>query len=398
MLVRIARKPSSDPKQEKLRQDKSLLNKDVSAFVNKLIHFKKLMNGAPNLFYKQKSKITEPIPANPTTILGSLTSEFQDLMQRGNGIVAEQLDYAKNHRQKSPKISKEPNESLPNLTKQLASWEQKYELIAEGSNPVSRFLTRRLTRTRGISEKVSVNRMRLNMLLSCTKARKALSKLQIQIVKGSNESIGESNKIMSHVWSEWSIVARTFNIYKAKIKTQQTESAKALEEQKNTVKQPDNESTELPDEKSFSSERETLPGQEPDHTLDQGSEPNLDNPTTIKPEPIPVKPKIELIKKPVVPVADTPLETAAQAFVKKWLGKKRHQFFSQNTSSYRLEIFELAKTIRVILNQVMDLLEKALDIDQLDPLIIQVNKNITSLRMLMRSLNLSEKPDTSGVM
>ena len=53
-----------DPAQEKLRQSKAAWNKSVSAFINDVIHFKKLMNGWPSKYFKERSKITLPIPAD----------------------------------------------------------------------------------------------------------------------------------------------------------------------------------------------------------------------------------------------------------------------------------------------------------------------------------------------
>jgi hypothetical protein len=394
MSVKIARKPSSDPVQEKLRQDKANWNKEMSLFLNDVIHLKKLMNGWPSKFYKERSRIVEPIPADPTTIIGSLTNDFQELSQRGNSIVQEQLNYSKNRKPKQPKAPEgvvpttTPPASttppvVPDLGKQLAAWEQKYDLVSEGSNPVSRFLTRRITRTRGTSEKFRINRMRLDMLESCAKARKALSKLQVQIVKGNKQSILDSQKTMQHVWNEWAIVARSFNNYKSK------------------VGQLPDKSVELPTDEAMSPEKEVLPNQAPqekDETLSEA-------PKVVPPVPIPpvVPASAALPMAPNIPPTDADelpkiaaMEVVAQAFLQKWLGKKRHQFFSGSSSSYRLEIFEIAKNIRVKLNEIMNLLEKGLDIGQLDPLVSDVNRQISSVRMLMRSLHLSEKPDASG--
>lgn len=397
-VIKYARKRSADPVQEKLRQDKDIFNKEVSTFITKVINFKKLMNGAPNLFYKQKSKITQPIPANPSNILTTLISDFQELAQRGTGLVEEQLNYSKNHRPSQPKAPNallpkapsipEASPSAPDLTKQLAAWEQKYDLIAEASNPISRFLARRLTRTRGTSERFRINRMRLDMLESCTQARKALGKLQVQIVKGSKESIVESHKVMQHVWNEWAVVSRTFNNYKNKLSNQ-----------------PSNQITELPAEETFSGAKETLPDQAPqEENEDTGiaspsDPPKVDAPVMVQKIPPPILDLPTPVTPPttnVLPIGNKELEATAQAFIKKWLGKKRHQFFSQNTSSYRLEIFEMAKNTRIELNKVMNLLEKGLDVNQLETLVSQVNKQITTLRMMMRSLHLSEKPDASN--
>src|SRR5574338_50285 len=103
MAVKTARKPSSDPVQEKLRQNKALWNKEVSTFVNDLIHLKKMMNGWPSKFHKERSRIVDPIPADPATIIGSLAGDFQEIAQKGNSIVQEQVNYAKNRRKKQPK-------------------------------------------------------------------------------------------------------------------------------------------------------------------------------------------------------------------------------------------------------------------------------------------------------
>src|SRR5271156_2900040 len=173
MIEKTARKPSADPVQEKLRQDKALWNKGVSVFITNLINLKKTMNGSPSKYFKERSKIVQPIPANPVAIIDSLAGAFQELAQQGSSIVQEQLAYSKNRRPKQPKAPETPKAQTttptptasspaapaPDLSKQLAAWEQKYEMVVEGSNPLSRFLTRRLTRTKGTGEKHRINRM-----------------------------------------------------------------------------------------------------------------------------------------------------------------------------------------------------------------------------------------------
>src|SRR5512135_1467273 len=107
-MEKIARKPSADPVQEKLRSDKASWNKDVSAFINDLIHIKKTMNGWPSKFFKERSRITQPIPADPGTVIGALAGDFQDIVNRGNAIIQEQIEYAKNRRQRRPKPAAPP--------------------------------------------------------------------------------------------------------------------------------------------------------------------------------------------------------------------------------------------------------------------------------------------------
>jgi hypothetical protein len=435
-MDKLARKPSQDPVQEKLRQDKANWNKNMSLFINETIHFKKLMNGAPNSFFKQKSKITEPIPANPTTILTSLISDFQALSQQANAIIDEQLSYAKNHRPKQPKDKLPTTPPANDLSKQLAAFEEKYDLVAQGSNPFSRLKTRLFTRTRGVSEQKRINRMRLDMLESCNRARKALNKLQVEVVRSNKESIVNSHKLMQQVWNDWAIVARSFSMLK------------------NTMKLTVDKNTELPNEDTFTEKKETLPDQVPDEAP-HGLDTPTDNSSQIKNiitdytsnfkglDPVskrvleaaitnylkaPREEKAingELLisqytnllnqfnasslsqvvsqnKTPIEPTEqpanETQLEATAQKFLKKWLGKKRHQYLSQNSSSYRLEVFEIAKQTREDLNTIMDVLEKKMDIEQLEPLVAGINKEITNMRMILRSLHLSEKPDTTGLM
>src|ERR1700678_1249493 len=98
-MLKEAKSPP-DAVQQKLRRNKASLNKETSIFINNLINFKKLMNGAPNLFFKEKSKIINPIPADPATIIGSLAGDFQDIVSKSNAIIQEQINYSKNRRQK----------------------------------------------------------------------------------------------------------------------------------------------------------------------------------------------------------------------------------------------------------------------------------------------------------
>src|SRR5271154_4044762 len=98
MISKVARKTSMDPAQEKLRQSKAAWNKEVSTFLNDVIHFKKLMNGWPSKYFKERSKITLPIPADPATIVNSLAGHFQDLAQQGAAIAAQQAQYSQGRR------------------------------------------------------------------------------------------------------------------------------------------------------------------------------------------------------------------------------------------------------------------------------------------------------------
>lgn len=214
-----------DPVQLKLRQNKKLWNKEVSTFINDLINFKKTMNGAPSKFHMEKGTIKEPIPADPATIIGVLADDFRQIAEKGNAIIDEQISYSKTRRKSQPKAPAAPATpevappapaapGPPDLSKQLAAFEQKYDLVAEGSSKVSRFFTRLFNPTIGFGKGADLRRARMSMLNACADAYKDLGKFQVQVVKSSRESVEESNKKLHEAWNKWTLVSRAYVIYK----------------------------------------------------------------------------------------------------------------------------------------------------------------------------------------
>lgn len=381
-MQKTARKPSMDPKQEKLRQNKANWNKEVSTFINDVIHLKKMINGWPSKFYKARSRITDPIPADPGSILGVLAGDFQELAQRGNSIVQEQLDYSKNRRQKQPKQPgvatpteqapqqpqpTAPEAPKPDLTKQLSlaasHFEEKYDLVVEGSNPLSRFFTRMVTPTRGFGSATALRRLRMDLLKAAITTYRDLGRLQVHIVASNKESATQAYKEMQKTWNDWTLILRGFNRYI-------TTNPNAGAAPPGDIETP----TEKPDDKL---------------------EPVAPAPAALPPPAVPANDNAKK-QKPLTP--EQQLEVTAQAFLKKWLGKARHQVLPKHTSSYRLEIFNLANDARVNINKIMDLLEKGLDVNQLSPLMMDVNRQMTALRLLVRSVHFSEKPGESQPM
>jgi hypothetical protein len=232
-MIKGAQRKSMDPVQQRLRQSKSTWNKEVSAFINDLIHLKKLMNGWPSKFYKERSRITEPMPADPATILGSLAGDFQEIAQRGNALVQQQIQYSQNRRKPQPKQmnlplpeptapatpAAEPPKPPQDLSKQLslgltaAKFEEKYGLVAEGSNPLTRFLTRMTTPRAGFGQKAQTRRLRMDMLNFSVKTYRALGRLQVDVSKSSKKSVQDAYKDMQAAWNEWANVSRNFNQY-----------------------------------------------------------------------------------------------------------------------------------------------------------------------------------------
>lgn len=180
-MFKIARKPSTDPVQEKLRQDKATWNTKVTVFINDLIHLKKTMNGWASKFNKQKSRITEPIPADPVTIIGSLASDFQQMATDANKIVEQQIQYSKNRRQKT-------SPTTPDLSKQLSLFNSLVEskLYSEASNPISRFFTRLLNPGIGWGEAARIRKYRMSLLDGAVELYRSLEYLQ-KVIMGSRQ-------------------------------------------------------------------------------------------------------------------------------------------------------------------------------------------------------------------
>jgi hypothetical protein len=89
---------AKDPIQQSLREKKALWNKKVSVLIENVIQLKQMMNGKVSKFSTEKSKITEPIPNNPASILSELMQDFTEILKEGNDIVSAQKDYSENRK------------------------------------------------------------------------------------------------------------------------------------------------------------------------------------------------------------------------------------------------------------------------------------------------------------
>lgn len=454
-MEKTARRPSADPTQERLRANKANWNKEVSAFINDLIHFKKLMNGWPSKFFKERSRITQPLPADPATIIGSLAGDFQEIATRGNGIIEEQLAYAKNRRQKQPKpAAPAPGQApqapaapaapeapkAPDLTQQIqkglaasekdspliklaAELENKYEFETYASNPFSRFITRLFNPKFGFGEAARMRRLRMTMLDYCVKSYKELKKLHKEIVKSGTGSIVNSHKIMAVAWNYWNPVNRLFSTFKTirpqevaedggpiadaeRSKEKGTEKGKGL-----TVSVPTNSVAKLEDYRSaatYLGSTSTAPSLHELHGIietitaapDDKSKAQiiLDSNFDALYEKALKDVNMELgtsgknFREVVVQMQNKPVDKTAQ----KQLGKLRHQLLPGATSGQRLEVYNLITQIRADLNQVMDLLENGFDQTALTSAIGRTNRDMVALRTMLRSLYLSEKPEEAG--
>lgn len=459
-MEKTARRPSMDPVQERLRQNKALWNKEVSSFINDLIHFKKTMNGWPSKFFKERSRITQPVPADPGTIIGSLAGDFQEIVNKGNSLIQEQIDYAKTRRQKQPKAPvapQQPGGTPPapgapapapeapkaDLNQQLGQGlaasigtaaiiklafelEDKYSLEAQASNPVTRFITRLFNPKFGFGEAARIRRLRMTMLDSCVKSLKALKQLHKEIVKSSKGSIVNAHKMMTAVWNYWNIVNRIFSAYKAlrpgevkdpggAIEDPELKRQRAVEEGRDPdvdVEQPATVSPDvtivnkLKDFRTASGYLGPVAKSPAFRELNSIVEAIVAAPKHRKPDVL-KQYNISSVYDKALQEVNGELGTSGTSFAQvveqakakpaktaqRQLGKLRHQLLPGATSGSRLEVYGLIEEIRKNLDQVMNLLEAGFDVEALTTAVNQVNRQMATLRIMIRAIHQSERPE-----
>lgn len=182
-MYKEARKKAIDPNQEKLRQSKQDWNAEVSEFIKTLIEFKKLMNGRENQFFKQKTKITDPIPSDPVAIVSSLASNFADLAVKGKNLVEEQSVYSKSRMQNFQQTH-HANDGL----------------MSEATNPLSRMISRfKGPILFGPEEEKRKNKYRINFLNTMTVILKDLSSLEDIILDVDYKNVHQANSIVNSI-------------------------------------------------------------------------------------------------------------------------------------------------------------------------------------------------------
>jgi hypothetical protein len=177
MILIEARKQSSDPIQQDLREKKANWNKKVSVFINDLINFKKLINGSASKFNMEKSKIGEPIPKDPVAIISILADNFKNIVNECNVIIANQVSYSQSRRKK---VNHDLN--------------VKASLNKDASNVLTRFFSRLKGPFFGKSMEVVQRRQRLSLLSSIAELYKLCSKFQSIILGTGKESINTANE------------------------------------------------------------------------------------------------------------------------------------------------------------------------------------------------------------
>lgn len=219
MIKEAARKKSTDPVQEQLRQHKDKWNHDVSEFIEAIKQYKKMVNGFPSKFHMEKSKIQDPLPDSAANVINSLTDSFKNIALDSNKIVSEQLSYSKTRKKKLPKQITSPLESpSTDLSAQLSKANEEYILISEASNALTRFLSGIKRPWFGKSPARREKLYRLSMLKILVKLDKKLALLEAEIMGKSPESIYKVIQIFDSLEIDVSKLEHNLHIYIAGLK------------------------------------------------------------------------------------------------------------------------------------------------------------------------------------
>jgi len=434
-MLKEAKSPP-DAVQQKLRQNKAILNKETSSFINNLINFKKLMNGAPNLFFKEKSKIINPIPADPATIIGSLAGDFQDIVSKSNAIIQEQLNYSKNRRRKQvakPMATQQPTGASteapkPDLAKQLAASDHasEYYLISEASNPLSRFFYRLLNPGIGLNtEKARIRKYRISLLNSTLQIYKDLKKMQKAVVGSGPQSIFVASQLLSKVENNYVFLANGLQAFKEQMPQGVADTGGQIDVSPDLKEEVATKSTDSL--VSPTGSPDVLLGMEAIRDIQANSnnfKGSLGMPAlrilatkfynaspkekeVLAPEFISSYKQIIIqicadkkippqnsfadilametsSPKPVTSSANDQLQVVAQNF----LGKLQHKINPfDKTSAIRLDIYKVAGESRKMADKIMDLLQNGLDPNALGSLVQDLGNNFMKMKTMMNGLN-----------
>ncbi len=448
-MEKTAAKSYKDPAMNRLVTNKSNWNKEVSSFINDLIHLKKMLNGSPSKFYTQRSSIVKPIPADPATIIGSLMGDFQEIVNRGNAIVQEQIDFvtARNRRKGEQALNKlekthGPDTQAPpptapagvDLAKQLgASDNMSYYLISEASNPLTRFFSRLLSPGIGFGEAGRIRKLRVSLLNSMVTIYKDLKSLQSKIVPffSGPESIKETILILDKIENGLIFILAGLKSYSDILPKGAVDTGGKIESKKESGSESTDTETVQPQmdaatlsrfneadkqameiirdiqangnikgvvglpalrnlagkySKSSPKEKESLWAE-----LFQQYHQAVIQACANRKIP-PQRSFADILAMQTQTIATVSAHDQLQIVAQNLLGKWRHQLsMSDKTSALRLDVYKIAGEARKISNTIMDKLEDGLNTIEINKFMEELIEQISKIRELMNILNTTTK-------
>jgi hypothetical protein len=179
---------SKDPSQQHLRDQKRSWNTAYKEFSQKLKAFKDGLNGRGNAQHGiQPSNIKDPLPSEIGSILGQLASEFQNLVSGAEAISREQSTYSQSRKQKGQKPALAPVEG-PNEASKALSRLSSFNFDKNASSGISRFWQY----AKGLFSFTVINKQRILLLKQSATLYKAFLDLENNMLSFGISSIPKS--------------------------------------------------------------------------------------------------------------------------------------------------------------------------------------------------------------
>lgn len=413
-----------DPIQKALRNRKKVWNKEVKRFVDNVINLKKLINGSPSKFHMEKSKITDPLPQNPPSIIENLINEFSDIAVEGNAIVSDQLNYAKSRGTKTENTQspiKQPEViEAPDLTKELSvpsplTAETTYELVSQGSGRISRFVSRLRGPWFGSSTEAEQRRKRLELLDTTKELYDLCSDFQYEVLSTKDDGILKSIKIMKKIEDKLFQLSSSIEVFLP-------EKKKDKEDKSEKDKKDKLEKTDVPEEMSivtgiindWSRNASTVVNELPDLAAPKMMKLINDFNEAKDAKLILAKRIIEFnnqvmaalsakYNKAIVSLeeivnmnvtASENLQIVADKKIRRWIRKLRQQLpFAGKHSAIKLEASKIVEELMEFLDKMMNSLEKSLEPEDLIPRIKDIGDKYRELSDVMSTIGPEAKYD-----
>ena len=215
-MEKKARKQSADPAQEKIRSYKDVFNKETKVVIDDLINFKKTINGIPSKFYKSKSDIKNPIPADPLSLLNNITNEFSNMAEHATNIVGMQEEYSKTRRKKKEDLVN----SRQALLKNIFELNKTANINITASNVFTRMISYLHGPLFGKSPEAVERRFRISLLSSSAEIYKDLKKMEGKILVKSNKELDTFFKDFLSTKEKLHSLSKTFSLYKTEIENE----------------------------------------------------------------------------------------------------------------------------------------------------------------------------------
>ena len=354
----------------------------------------------------------------------------EQLSQRCSKIISYQLEYSKNRKKKQLKAT-EPGYVKAEM--------QHVNLTSYASNTVSRFFARILNPSFGNSEKHRIKRYRMTMLTSCVNISDNLEKLSRTIAQSSPESIFVSSQILNKIIDEFNFINKGFETFinskDNKVKPNaNSDKPKSDSDEPKVVNDPEFDETEVKNNKrkvkkenvskdkevankdiiaadqavidyrnnvanfldfdlkklnslviSFVNSDMSIKNKISKELLIAYNQLLLDINSRNKTSGNSLKEIFEIINK-------SDLQVVAQSLMSKYFGKLQHQMsVFDKTSAIRLDIYNSAEDAKKIINKIMDLLEKDMNVNELALQFSNISELLYNIMQYQSALNSTVK-------